>query len=166
MSTPETSPTTERAGLREFLDYQREALVRKVEGLSNAEARLTPTESQLSLLSILKHSTVWERRWFQVIMAGHASTEEWPGIRSQTGEDLTFHLADLDTIESVIADYQNQVAASNEVLTTFELDAPCAWPGMAHQNLRFVALHMIEETARHAGHADIIRETIDGSQGC
>jgi hypothetical protein len=51
------------------------------------------------------------------------------------------------------------------ILSTFVLDAPCVWPDMADQNLRFVALHMIEETARHAGHAEIIRETIDGTRG-
>jgi hypothetical protein len=56
-------------------------------------------------------------------------------------------------------------AVSREIVSTFDLDAPCAWPKLARRNLRWVALHMIEETARHAGHADIIRETIDGSCG-
>jgi len=61
--------------------------------------------------------------------------------------------------------YREQIAASQQILGTFDLDAPCAWPEMADQNLRWVALHMIEEAARHAGHAYIIRETIDGSRG-
>jgi len=50
-------------------------------------------------------------------------------------------------------------------LSSFDLETPCARPEMANENLRWVAMHMIEETARHAGHADIIRETIDGSRG-
>ena len=79
--------------------------------------------------------------------------------------DSTFRLTEADTVETVVADYREQVAASQEVLSSFDLDAPCRWPEMADQNLRWVALHMIEETARHAGHADIIRETIDGSRG-
>jgi hypothetical protein len=70
-----------------------------------------------------------------------------------------------DTVETVVADYREQIAASLEILGNLDLDTPCAWPKMANLNLRWVALHMIEETARHAGHADIIRETIDGSRG-
>lgn len=164
MSTPEASPDGERAGLREFLDFQREALIDKVHGLSDKQARLTPTVSSLSLLSLLKHSSIWERRWFQVIVAGRSFPGEWPEVKSKE-VDSTFRLTDQDTVESVVADHREQIAASNEILNTFNLDAPCAWPDMAEENLRFVALHMIEETARHAGHADIIRESIDGTRG-
>ena len=79
--------------------------------------------------------------------------------------DPTFRLTEEDTVETVVADYREQIAASREILDSLDLDTPCAWPEMADQNLRWVALHMIEETARHAGHADIIRETIDGTRG-
>lgn len=79
-------------------------------------------------------------------------------------KDSTFALTDADTVETVVADYRAQIAASDEILGTFDLESPCAWPKMAEQNLRWVALHMIEETAHHAGHADIIRETIDGNR--
>jgi uncharacterized damage-inducible protein DinB len=160
MSAPKASPEAERAGLLEFLDMQREALIDKAQGLSDAQARLTPTVSSLSLLSLLKHSAIWERRWFQVIVAGRSFPGEWPEVRSQE-VDSTFRLTDHDTVETVVADYREQIAASNEVLSALDLETPCAWPDMADQNLRWVALHMIEETARHAGHADIIRETID-----
>jgi uncharacterized damage-inducible protein DinB len=162
MSAAKASPETERAGLCEFLDMQREALIDKAQGLSDEEARLTPTVSSLSLLGLLKHSAIWERRWFQVIVAGRSFPGEWPEVHSQEA-DPTFRLTDQDTVETVVADYRAQISASNQVLSTLDLDAPCAWPDMADQNLRWVALHMIEETARHAGHADIIRETIDGN---
>jgi hypothetical protein len=155
---------TERAGLSEFLDYQREALIDKLQGLSDEQARTTPTSSSLSLLSLIKHSAIWERRWFQIIVAGRAFPDEWPEVRSAQ-LDPTFQLTDEDTAETVVADYREQIAASNKIMGSFDLDAPCAWSEMADQNLRWVALHMIEETARHAGHADIIRETIDGSRG-
>ena len=143
---------------------QREALILKVQGLSEDEARLAATSSSLSLLSLIKHSAIWERRWFQVIVAGRSFPDEWPAVPSK-GVDPTFRLADEDTVDSVVADYRGQIAASQQILTSLDLDTPCAWPEMADQNLRWVALHMIEETARHAGHADIIRETIDGRRG-
>ena len=164
MSRSEVSPVTERAGLCEFLDYQREALIDKLQGLTDEQARTTPTSSSLSLLSLIKHSATWERRWFQVIVAGRSFPDEWPEVRSEQ-VDPTFQLTDEDTVETLVADYREQIAASNEILGSLDLDEPCAWPEMAEQNLRWVALHMIEETARHAGHADIIRETIDGSRG-
>jgi Protein of unknown function (DUF664) len=81
----------------------------------------------------------------------------------QPQDENGFRLTDDDTVETVVAYYREQIAASQEILRTVDLDAPCAWPEMAG-NLRWVAVHMIEETARHAGHADIIRETIDSSR--
>jgi uncharacterized damage-inducible protein DinB len=164
MSTSNAAPETERAGLFEFLGYKREALIDRLHDLSDEQARMTPTASSLSLLSLVKHSAIWERRWFQVIVAGRSFPGEWPELRSEE-EDSTFRLSDEDTVDTVVADYREQIAASNEILGTFDLGAPCAWPEMAKQNLRWVALHMIEETAHHVGHADIIRETIDGSRG-
>ncbi len=124
---------------------------------------MTPTASSLSLLSLVKHSAIWERRWFQIIVAGRSFPGEWPELLSEH-KDSTFALTDADTVETVVADYRAQIAASDEILGTFDLESPCAWPKMAEQNLRWVALHMIEETAHHAGHADIIRETIDGNR--
>lgn len=155
-----SNPSSEKAALLEFLDDQRNALIEKVEGISENEARSTPTESSLSLLSIVKHSTVWERRWFQVIVAGQTFPGEWPEVRSRDST-ATFRLEDADTIESVVADYRSVVMISNTILLDADPDTLCAWPEMSDHTVRWVTLHMIEETARHAGHADIIRETID-----
>jgi Protein of unknown function (DUF664) len=163
VSSAGVTPETERAGLRECLDLQREALIAKLAGLSEKEARRAATVSSLSLLGLVKHSAYWERMWFQVIAVGRGTDEEFSELDSEDG-DRTFVLADLDTIESVVADYRTQIAASNEIIDHFDLDGSCEWPEMAHRSLRWVSLHMIEETARHAGHADIIRETIDGSR--
>jgi hypothetical protein len=164
MSRTKVSPETERAGLCGFLDRQREALIDKLQGVSDEDARRAATVSSLSLLSLIKHSAIWERRWFQVIVAGRSFPDEWPEVQTEE-VDPTFRLTDEDTVETVVAYYREQIAASQEIVGSFDLDTPCAWPEMADQNLRWVALHMIEETARHAGHADIIRETIDGSRG-
>jgi len=152
---------TERAGLCEFLGMQREALIEKLQGVSDEDARRAPTVSSLALLSLVKHSAIWERRSFQVVVAGRTFEGEWPGVQPQ--DENGFRLSDDDTIEEVVAYYRDQIVASQEILRTVDLDAPCAWPEMAG-NLRWVAVHMIEETARHAGHADIIRETIDTSR--
>jgi hypothetical protein len=120
--------------------------------------------SSLSLLRLVKHSAIWERRWFQVIFAGRSFPDEWPATQSEE-MDPTFQLTPEDTVESVVGYYREQIGVSQEIVGSSDLDTPCAWPDLAHRNLRWVALHMIEETARHAGHADIIRETIDGSRG-
>jgi hypothetical protein len=70
MSTDSFSTATERDALRSYLDEMRQVLVRKADGLSEQDARRSSTVSSLSLLAILKHSAVWERRWFQVVFAG------------------------------------------------------------------------------------------------
>jgi Protein of unknown function (DUF664) len=75
---------------------------------------------------------------------------------------LATRLADLDHAATVLGE---QASISRQIAAERDLDTPCAWPPFAHRNLRWVLLHMIEETARHAGHADIIRETLGGSRG-
>jgi uncharacterized damage-inducible protein DinB len=147
-----------------FLDWQRDALIKRVDGLSEEQARMRPTVSALSLLSIIKHSAIWERRWFQVIVAGRSFSGEWPECADE-GVDATFQLADDDSIETVVADYRAQIAEANEILMTADLEAPCAFAPLSDRSVRWVAMHLIEETARHAGHADIIRESIDGTAG-
>ncbi|HEY4607864.1 MAG TPA: DinB family protein [Ilumatobacteraceae bacterium] len=167
MSASEGSSATERATLCEFLDYQREALIGKLRGLTAEQARVSPTASALSLLSLVKHSAIWERRWFQIIVAGRSFPREWPDVPDVASDEPnpTFRLTQEDTIETVVDDYRAQIAASNEILGSFDLDGRCVRSDKADETVRWVALHMIEETARHAGHADIIRETIDGTRG-
>jgi uncharacterized damage-inducible protein DinB len=163
MSTNPFSTATERDALCSFLDQARDALIRKVDGLSDKDARRAATVSSLSLLSLLKHSAIWERRWFQIIFAGRSFPDEWPAVNED--EDATFALSDEDTVESVLAYYREQIAVSREITASVDLDARCARTDLVDQNLRWVAMHLIQETARHAGHADIIREAIDGSRG-
>jgi len=156
---------TERDALCGFLDLQRAALLRKVEGVSGSDARKSPTVSPLSLLGLLKHSALWERRWFQVVVAGRALPGEWPESGRATWRTDDFSVGEDDTAEHWVRYYNDQVAASREITASTELDAPCARQDLAPRNLRWVLLHLIEETARHAGHADIIRETLDGTRG-
>ena len=165
MPSIEFSVADERDALTWFLDLQREALVRKLDGVSDRDARRTPTASSLSLLAILKHSAVWERRWFQVLFAGRDFPDEWPTVEVEEDADLV--IGEEDTVAHWLAYYEEQVAQSRAVAAGADLGTLCARPEQARRgrNLRWVLLHMIEESARHAGHADIIRETLDGARG-
>jgi uncharacterized damage-inducible protein DinB len=158
------SLTSEREGLEKFLDAQREALIRKIAGLDDATARKVPTASSLSLLGLVKHAGTWERRWFQVIAGGREFPGEWPGVEDEP-EDADLMVGPGDTVEHWVEYYREQTEQSRAVAASMDLDALCARTDLIECNLRYVLLHMIEETARHAGHADIIRETLDGSTG-
>jgi hypothetical protein len=95
---------TERAGLCEFLDLQREALIEKLGGVSDEDARRAPTVSSLSLLSLVKHSAIWERRWFQVVVAGRSFAGEWP--QAQPQDENGFRFTDDQTVETDVAYYR------------------------------------------------------------
>ncbi|MER7808453.1 DinB family protein [Streptomyces sp900116325] len=165
MTADQFSTSTEREALCSFLDKQRADLLRKVEGVSDKDARMTPTASSLSLMGLLKHSALWERRWFQVIVAGRPLPGEWPEAEVQDWQDEDFRVDEQDTVKRWTAFFEEQVAISREIVAGLGLEAPCRRSDLVDRNLRWVLLHMIEETARHAGHADIIRESIDGSTG-
>jgi uncharacterized damage-inducible protein DinB len=158
------TPGSEREALEGFLDAQRDAVIRKIEGLDDATARKAPTASALSLLGIVKHCGLWERRWVQVVMAGRKFPGEWPEI-DYTGMAEDFVVDENDTVQQWVAYYRDQIEQSRAVAASMDLDTPCARPDIVECNLRCVLFHLIEETARHAGHADIIRETLDGSRG-
>jgi Protein of unknown function (DUF664) len=157
------APASERAALTGFLDKQRDILVRKIEGVTDDDARSAPTSSSLSLLGIVKHCALWERRWFQVIFAGRTVPGDWPEVRSKIRAD--FEVGRDDTVLEWLRFYSDQVEESQRIIAAADLSARCVLTGFEHRNLRWVLLHHIEEVARHAGHADIIRETIDGSTG-
>lgn len=157
------STATERDALCGFLDVQRDALVRKVRGVGDVDARRAPTASALSLLGILRHSTLWEQRWFQGVVAGRPLADGWPERREPIAQD--FIVGEDDTVDDWISRYEEAAEASRTVVAGMGLEDRCARSELVDKNVRWVLLHMIEETARHAGHADIIRETLDGSQG-
>jgi len=156
---------SEREALCGFLDLQRAALLRKVDGISDSDARKAPTVSSLSLLGLVKHSALWERRWFQVIVAGRALPGEWPESGRAAWRKDDFVVDENDTVDHWVTFYKDQAVVSRQITAATALDAPCARQDLAPRNLRWVLLHLIEETARHAGHADISRETVDGSRG-
>jgi hypothetical protein len=160
----ELSTSNERDALVTFLDKQRDALIRKARGVGDTDARRAPTVSSLSLVGLLKHSAVWEARWFQGVLAGRELPDGWPEQRSPIS-DQDFLVDEGDTVELWVARYEEAARTSRQIVDDMELDRRCARTDIIDCNVRYVLLHMIEETARHAGHADIIRETLDGSRG-
>jgi len=155
---------SERAALENFLDAQREGLLRKIAGVDDATARKAPTASSLSLLGLVKHAATWERRWFQVVMGGREIPDKWPAVKTEP-RDADLMVGENDTVDHWVAYYREQIEQSRAVTASMDLDSPCARADIIECNVRYVLFHMIEETARHAGHADIIRETLDGSRG-
>ena len=147
----------EKQTLVEFLDYLRDGVIHKVEDLTDEQARATGVPSGTSLLWLVKHLALVERAWFRYAFDGQHG--------SIVGDD---GLLDTDTVATVLADYRDTIAASNAIVeTATDLDKLCAHKATATQrmSLRWVLVHMVEETARHAGHADILREQIDGATG-
>lgn len=152
---------TERELLTEYMDWYRSTILRKIEGASDETLRARIVPSQTTLLGIVKHLAWVETWWFQVVFAGRAEADPWSG----RDLDADWRLESHETTDEIIASYREACAASRLVVAEADdLDATSARPGKDY-NLRRVLIHMIEETARHAGHADILRELIDGQTG-
>jgi Protein of unknown function (DUF664) len=149
----------ERDGLLTFLAQQRDALRAAALGLTDEQARLTPTASALSLGGLIKHSARTERRW---VVAGIAG-QPLPGLWPPEDWPADFRLEADETVAGML-DYYAETAGLTEqiVATAADLDMPTANDDRV--SVRWVLLHLIKETARHAGHADIIRESIDGQR--
>ena len=144
----------ERTMILGWLDLYRDVMVMKIDGLSEEQARFRPTERANSLLNLIVHLTRVERRWFERTIAG----EQLDIDRDAEFGELTI------SVNAAVAAYRDQWARSNEIASEVgSMDEPCK--GEAGYSVRWVLQHMIEETARHAGHADITRELVDGATG-
>jgi hypothetical protein len=151
-------PPSEVAGLAMFLDEQRAALLRKIDGLTDEQALAHPTPSGFCLLTLVKHVAFTERRWFLLQVARRDVPGLWP-----PPDDREMRVEDGDTQASVRSMYESVIAENQAILADVDdLDSIDPATGL---NRRWVLLHLIEEVARHAGHADIIRESIDGVTG-
>ncbi|MGH9067461.1 MAG: DinB family protein [Acidimicrobiales bacterium] len=143
----------ERELLLSWLGYLRGAVVRKVEHLSDDDARSRPQGRLLPLLGIVNHLTRVEWRWIDGGMLGAEVA------RSQ---DEFFPGPEL-TVAAALAAYRERAETTAAVARSLPLDTPCLRKEGA--TLRWVLLHLINETARHAGHADAVRELLDGTVG-
>ncbi len=169
MHTDTEAITQERADILETLSKHRGFLLRTVQGMTDEEAGLRPTASELCLGGIVKHVSLMEERWVDFIL------EVPDAIGSADASSFERHLAsflmDGVSLVQLLANYGEVARRTDELVPTLpSLDvahplpeAPWFEPG-ASWSARRVLLHIIAETAQHAGHADIIRETIDGAK--
>lgn len=152
----------ERAVLTSFLDFHRAVLLRKLRGLPDADARRRLVPSATTLAGLVKHLTLVERNWFPTLLAPE------PGDVYLTSEEdavASFTLSDQETIVGLTEEYERACARSRAVAASIDLDHVVPHPQLGEVSLRWILVHMIEETARHAGHADILRELTDGEAG-
>lgn len=151
---PPRTGDSETEVLRGFLDYLRNSVSAKVEDAPEPQVRTAGVPSGTNLLGLLNHLTYVERATF----LGERVTD-W---------QATFHAAPADSVADVVTRYRQTVALTNDVLDACaDLGAPVPRPrsnGPA-PSVRWALTHMIEETGRHAGHADVLRELIDGATG-
>ena len=147
--------TPEVEQLREALDGLREGILKKLAGLSDEDARRSTVDSGTNVAGLVQHLTFVESMWFEGIVAG----------RKPARGDRSMRVHASVSLRTLRAEYRAACAASNEIIAEVgDADAPVTRNGK-RRDLRWVLLAVIEETARHAGHADIIREQIDGQTG-
>jgi len=146
----------ERIQLEEFLDANRDELVDTLDGLSEEQARRRLVPSLTTPLGLVKHVTWAEQVWFHVGLAGR--TRDELGIPHEN--DPSWAISDDDTVAYVIAEYRRVCAEAREIAAAYDMDDLVRHNRRGPLTLRWLYAHMIEETARHAGHGDILREQI------
>jgi uncharacterized damage-inducible protein DinB len=159
---------TERELLGQYLDQQRATVLRKAEGLSREQLARRHPPSSLTLSGLLLHLALVEETWFEVRFLGLPERAPWTGVDWDADPDWEFRTAaELDP-DDVRDRYRVACDRSRAVVAgTSDLDQLSVLPMRDGRtfSLRWVLLHLIEETARHAGHADLLREAVDGSVG-
>ena len=153
----------ERTSLEAFLDNHRATVVLKVAGLPDELARRRLVASRSTVAGIVQHLAAAERYWFRGRLLGDGWT--YPGWDAD--EDADFDVAGTTTLAEVVMDYELACAESRAVAADLSLDALAAVRGEGgdYVSLRWILLHMVEETARHNGHLDVLRELLDGATG-
>jgi uncharacterized damage-inducible protein DinB len=161
----------EATTLLAYLDYHRATLRWKCDGLDADALDRTVAPSSLTLGGLLKHMALVEESWFSERLLGRDLGPPWDAVDWDADRDWDFHSAPQDTPEELLGQWERSVdiarAAVAEGLASGGLELPIA-RGLRdgrQPSLRWVILHMIEEYARHNGHADLIREAIDGRTG-
>jgi uncharacterized damage-inducible protein DinB len=173
MTTNEQTVTGERADILDFLAKHRYFLRHTAQGLTDEQANTRSTVSALTVGGLIKHVTAVERSWADFAQAGGGKevseeTEYTPEMIAEW--ENQFRLTDGETLAGVLAEYERVAAATDDLVRTLDLDASYELPAAPWQppgvfwTVRRVFLHIAAETAQHAGHADIIRETMDGQK--
>lgn len=159
----------ERSVLLGYLDYHRAVLARKVGDITEEQARMaTCPPSIMTLLGLIRHMAGVERFWFRRRLVGEDLLPVYTDEGHPDGDpDGDFNLPDDATLADAIAVWQAEIAAADANIATKSVDdyEELAVGGQSVSTLRRVLVHLIEEYARHCGHADLLREAIDGATG-
>ena len=175
MTTQRTTPplaADEVTTLRAFLAYHRATLRMKADGLDQAQLAAVHPPSTLTLGGLLKHAALNDDWWFVRVLEGRESEPDWvPAGAFDADEDWEFHSAADDSPTELLRIFDEAAAgadaAIDRALAKDGLDTGSVKPSRAGKpiSLRWILVHMIEEYARHNGHADLLREAIDGQVG-
>ncbi|WP_228974085.1 DinB family protein [Streptomyces sp. DH12] len=166
MTRSDTPPSEdERAYLTTFLDYTRETAASKCEGLSDEGARTAPLPASplMTVAGIISHLRWVEHYWFEAVFLGEEDRAPWtpedPDREMRVGLDVP--------LEELVAEYRAHAERHRRLVADHGLDAVAKRPVRdgRHVTLRWILMHLIEETARHNGHLDAIRELVDGTTG-
>jgi hypothetical protein len=153
----------ERETLEGFLEYHRRVLSGKLRGLSEEDARRRLVPSLTTMLGVVSHAAAVERNWFQHYLGGRPREEITGNAR---GDAPSWDVgAGKTTIDGVIAEFDSACATSRQIAAGFTLDQTVPHDQLGRVSLRWIYVHIIREYARHLGHADILREQIDGATG-
>ena len=163
----------ERSALREYLAYHQSAFFAVAYGLTDEQARMTPTVSELSIGGLVKHVAEMQRTWMARVAAAPDAPPRDPRPFDQIAKDFADqHTMRADeTLDGLLKTLEAVNASSLHLVETADLDAKVPFPqdipwfpkGIKDWSVRWVILHVINELTRHSGHADIIRESIDGA---
>ncbi len=149
--------------LKAFLDSNRDVMIWKADGMPDEAGRAAPFASDTSMIGLLQHLAIVEKSWFQNIFAGREV--DW-GFDFDADRDAEWHFDGTETLAAAIEMYNEAIAESNKIIDDSNLDDVAAKKlNDQDYSLRWIMIHMVEETARHAGHGDIVREHLDGTLG-
>ncbi|KNB50496.1 DinB family protein [Streptomyces caatingaensis] len=158
----------ERTALIGWLDLQRQILRWKCEGLGDEDAHrpVIPTSPAMTMAGLISHMRWTEHLWMEVLFLGTDEKQNPSFDEDEADEDADWH-TDGRSLAELLAEYEAQCTRSNEIAAAASLDDVGRHPDLrsGSANLRWMLIHLIEETARHAGHADIVRELLDGTKG-
>jgi uncharacterized damage-inducible protein DinB len=146
----------ERAVLEAFLDLYRDIVVRKATGISDESARARRVPSATTIAGVVKHLAAIEDEWFIGVLGGTTTA---------TAADDGWTVDPDESIAAILESYRGACDRSRAIAARLDLDDAVAHPRLHRVSLRWVYVHMVEETARHAGHLDILREQTDGATG-
>lgn len=162
---PPISTSDERTMLTAMLDWYREGVVLKVAGLSAHHARAQAVRSGTTIAGLVKHLALVEDSWFTNRFAGQPDPAPWQDVDWDADPDWEFHSAADDRLEDLVVLYQEACDRSRAVAAAHALDDVGVDTSRREFTLRWAILHLLEETARHLGHLDVLREHLDGTTG-